>query len=260
MADVGAAQQRMELERIGSADVVDALKSGVRDFSRAPAFGLVFGGVYVAIGVLIVALTIVTGTTFYAVPITLGFPLVAPFAAVGLYEVSRRLEAGEPLSWRPILGVVWAERGRQLPWFGALMVTWFLMYLFISHTVFALMLGVGVLTDVTGSLAVYFTPRGLAMLAVQFVIGGIFAALLFCACVVSLPLMMDREVDFITAMLTSFRAVAENPTPMVIWAVLVVVALAVGIVPGFLGLFVVLPVLGHATWHLYRRLLPGRGL
>lgn len=242
---------------IDTTDVMAAIRLGVRDFARAPALGLLFGGVYVAIGVVIVGLTILTGTTFYAVPITLGFPLVAPFAAVGLYEVSRRLERGEPLAWGPVLGVVWAERGRQLPWFGALMVTWFLVYVFFSHTIFALMLGVGVLTDVTGSLGVYLTPRGLAMLAVQVLIGGIFAFLVFAACVVSLPMMMDREVDFITAMLTSFRAVAENPVPMTAWAVLIVVGLAVGMVPGFLGLFVVLPVLGHATWHLYRRVLPG---
>lgn len=257
MTEIGAASVRADVARISLADVTQALRQGVGDFARAPAFGLVFGGVYVVIGVLIVGLTIATGTTFYAVPITLGFPLIAPFAAVGLYEVSRRLEAGEPLAWGPVLGVVWAERGRQLPWFGALMVTWFLMYLFISHTVFALMLGVGVLTDVTGSLGVYLTPRGLAMLAVQMLIGGVFAALLFTACVVSLPMMMDREVDFITAMLTSFRAVGENAGPMAVWAVLIVVALAAGMVPGFLGLFVVLPVLGHATWHLYRRVLPG---
>lgn len=257
MADTGTVVGRApRVARIETADVMEALRQGVRDFARAPAFGLAFGGVYVAIGVLIVGLTIATGTTFYAVPITLGFPLVAPFAAVGLYEVSRRLEAGESLSWGPVLGVVWAERGRQLPWFGALMVTWFLVYLFFSHTVFALMLGVGVLTDVTGSLGVYLTPRGLAMLAVQVLIGGVFAALVFAACVVSLPMMMDREVDFITAMLTSFRAVSENVVPMAVWAVLVVVVLAIGMMPAFLGLFIVLPVLGHATWHLYRRTLP----
>ncbi len=257
MTDIGASRSRApEVARIDPADVVVALRAGLQDFARAPAFGLLFGAVYVAIGVLIVGITILTGTTFYAVPITLGFPLVAPFAAVGLYEVSRRLQTGEALGWSPVLGVVWAERGRQLPWFGALMVTWFLMYLFISHTIFALMLGVGVLTDVTGSLAVYLTPRGLAMLAVQLVIGGIFAALLFTACVVSLPMMMDREVDFITAMITSFRAVTMNLGPMAVWAVLVVVVLAIGMAPLFLGLFVALPVLGHATWHLYRRVLP----
>lgn len=237
-------------------DVFAALWQGFCDFARAPLFGLVFGGVYFTIGMLILGLTMLTGTTFYAVPITLGFPLIAPFAAVGLYEVSRRLELGERLDWSEILGIIWAERGRQLPWFGALMVVWFLMYLFISHTIFALMVGVGVLTNITGSLDVLLSPAGLSMILVQVVIGGVFAVLIFAACVVSLPMMMDREVDFITALLTSFRAVIDNPVPMAVWAVILVGLLIAGILPAFLGLFIVLPVLGHATWHLYRRALP----
>jgi uncharacterized membrane protein len=245
----------LRVARIEPQDVWAALRAGLHDFRRAPAFGLVFGGVYVLIGLGIVGLTLASGQTLYGVALTLGFPLVAPFAAVGLYETSRRLELGQPLRWGAILGVVWAERGRQLPWFGAIMVVWFLFYLFFSHTLFALMLGLGAMSNPLDP-ALLLSPRGLAMIGAQLLVGGAFAVTIFIACVVSLPMMMDREVDFVTAMLTSIRAVATSPRSMLLWAVLIVALLAVALFPAFLGLFLVLPVLGHATWHLYRRVLP----
>ncbi len=242
---------------LSASDIVAALRRGVDDFRRAPLLGLLFGGVYVAIGLIMVGTTIASGQTLYAVAITLGFPLIAPFAAVGLYETSRRIERGEPLDWGAILGVVWAERGGQLPWFGAIMVVWFLFYLFFSHTLFALMLGLSAMSNPLDA-GLLLSPRGLAMIALQLAIGGVFAWTVFAACAVSLPMMMDREVDFVTAMLTSFRAVGQNPVPMLLWAVLVAGLVFVAMLPAFVGLFGVLPVLGHATWHLYRRTLPGR--
>ena len=107
--------------------------------------------------------------------------------------------------------------------------------------------------------ALLFSARGLAMVAAQLAVGGVFAWTVFVACVVSLPMMMDREVDFVTAMLTSIRAVGRNPVTMLLWAALVVALLFAAMLPAFLGLFVVLPVLGHATWHIYRRVLPDGG-
>jgi uncharacterized membrane protein len=239
------------------ADISDALRRGMADFRRAPLLGLVFAAFYIAIGLVLVWSTVSTGRTFYAIAITMGFPLIAPFAAVGFYETSRRLEQGEPLDWGAILNVVWAQHGRQLPWLGALAIVFFLFYLIVAHVIFAVILGPSALFNLGSSLDLLLTPRGLLMVAIELVVGAIFAFVVFSACVVSLPMLLDRDVDFVTAMVASIRAVGENPRTMAHWAVVVVVLLVLGMIPAFLGLFVVLPVLGHATWHLYRRTLPG---
>jgi uncharacterized membrane protein len=237
-------------------DIIAALRQGLDDFRRAPMLGLIFGGFYVAIGIALVWSTVASGRSFYAVAITLGFPLIAPFAAVGLYEVSRRLERGEPLEWGPIFGVVWAQQERQLPWLGTLAVVWFLFYLVIAHVIFALTMGPSAMFNLGSTVDLLLTPRGLLMILLELAVGGVFAFVVFAACVISLPMLVDREVDFVTAMVASIRTVMENPRPMFEWAVIVVVLLAVGMIPAFLGLFVVLPVLGHATWHIYRHVMP----
>jgi uncharacterized membrane protein len=120
--------------------------------------------------------------------------------------------------------------------------------------IFALFLGKATMTNVTSSLAVFLTPEGMMMLVFGTAVGAIFATLLYALTVVSLPMLLDdREVDFVTAMLTSVALVRENPVVMLGWGAFIAVLLFVGMVPGFLGLFVVLPLLGHASWHLYRR-------
>lgn len=259
MSDVhaSATPPRTRVADLTTGDIAASLRQGLADFGRAPLLGILFAAFYVLIGLALVWLTVSTGRTLYAVAITMGFPLIAPFAAVGFYETSRRIEAGEPLAWGPIFGVVWAQHGRQLPWLGALAIVLFLFYLVIAHVIFAVIMGPSAMFNLGASLDLLLTPRGLLMMALELGVGAVFAFVVFAACVVSLPMLLDRDVDFVTAMVLSFRTVAENPRPMGLWALLVVVLLAVGMIPAFLGLFVVLPVLGHATWHLYRRALPG---
>jgi uncharacterized membrane protein len=136
----------------------------------------------------------------------------------------------------------------------AVIVVFFLFWNFLSHMIFALFLGKATMTNVTSSLAVFLTPEGMMMLVFGTAVGAIFATLLYALTVVSLPMLLDdREVDFVTAMLTSVALVRENPVVMLGWGAFIAVLLFVGMVPGFLGLFVVLPLLGHASWHLYRR-------
>lgn len=244
-----------EINRLGFDDLRAALRLGWQDFRRAPVYGLFFASVYVLGGwVMYLALT-VSGLLWWTLPATAGFPILGPFIACGMYEVSRRLEKGQPISWGAVLGVVWAERNRQIPSIAVVIVVFFLFWNFLAHMIFALFMGLSTMTQVSSSFAVFLTPNGLAMLAVGTLVGAVFATLLFSITVVSLPLMLDREIDFVTAMITSFATVQGNPVVMLSWGALIAVLLFLGMLPGFLGLFVVLPVLGHASWHLYRRAL-----
>ncbi len=242
-----------DIAKLGISDLKAALLLGWRDFRRAPGFGLFFSAVYVVAGICLVIFG--AGTVAWTLVVSLGFPLVAPFAAVGLYEVSHRMDTGQPLIWREILGVVISEKDRQIPWMGAIIVIYFLFWTFLAHMIFALFMGLSAMTNISSSFEAFLTTNGLTMIAVEMVIGGVFAFLLYCLTVVSLPLLLDKEIDFVSAMLLSFATVRANFVVMMVWAFVIATLVFWAMVPMFLGLLVVLPVLGHATWHIYRRVL-----
>lgn len=242
-----------EVQHLTFGDLRAVLAAGWRDFRRAPLFGLFFSAVYVLGGFAMVWLG--AGHVTWVLATSLGFPLAAPFAAVGLYEVSRRLQAGQGLDWPGVLGVVWAERGRQIPWIGAIIVIYFLFWTFLAHMIFALFMGVSTVINISQSWDMFWTARGMQMIGVEMAVGAALAFLLYALTVVSLPLLLDREVDFVSAMLLSIRTVRENPVVLGAWALVIAALTLAAMVPWFLGLFAVLPVLGHATWHLYVRAL-----
>lgn len=246
---------RPMINEVQLADLWASLAAGWRDFTRAPLFGLFFAGVYVLGGWLITWAVRAEGQFWWAVIAGTGFPILGPFVACGFYEISRRLERGEALPWPEVLGVILRQKDRQIPSMAAVIVVFFLFWNFLAHMIFALFLGRISLINVTSSLDTFLTPNGLMMLLVGGAIGAVLAGVLYALTVVSLPLLLDREVDFITAMLTSLSLVTANPFVMLCWAATIAVLLTLGMLPGFLGLFVVLPLLGHATWHLYRRAL-----
>ena len=241
-----------EIATVTLHEVLTSLKAGLWDFKTAPMFGLAFSAFYVIAGIIL--LWIGASTFLWTLAFALGFPLVAPFAAVGLYEVSRRIEAEEPLDWSEVLGVVWQERRRQLPWAGVILAITFLFWSFFAHMTFALIMGVSSL-NVPHTWAFFLTPEGLMMGAIQAVVGAGVAFLVFGLTAVALPLMVDKEIDFVTAMLVSLDTVRQNKVTMGAWAVIIAACLFAAMLPVFLGLFIALPVLGHATWHLYRRAL-----
>ncbi len=243
----------MLLER---GDLTAALKAGFRDFRRAPLFGLFFSAVYVAGGLLLWWVATRTGQEWWLIPMVAGFPLLAPFAAVGLYEVSRRLEKGQNLEWGGVLGVIFAQKDRQLPSIAAIILLIFMFWLFVGHALFALFLGLTPASAARNGLVSYFlTGNGPLLLGIGTAVGAGFAALLFAMSVVGLPVLLDREIDFISAIILSFQAVLANLPVMILWGALISVMMALGMAPLFLGLFITLPVLGHASWHIYRRLI-----
>tara|TARA_R100000789_G_scaffold18134_2_gene21076 strand:- start:42440 stop:43243 length:804 start_codon:yes stop_codon:yes gene_type:complete len=240
-----------ELGPVNAGLLKEALRRGWRDLKRAPGYALLFALVYVLGGWFMVWITWITGQSYWLVFAAIGFPLIAPFAAVGFYDVSRRIEQERPLKWMQIMGVVKRESGRQLPWLGAIILVVFLFWFFLAHMIFALFLGLSTMTNVSSSLDIYMTANGLTMLAVGTLVGAAFSTLLYMITVLSLPMLLDREIDFVTAMITSFGYVQTHPLPMLGWGVFIAVVTLVSMLPGFFGLFISLPLLGHATWHLY---------
>ena len=238
-------------------DVSTALADGLRDFRAAPAFGLLVGAVYAIGGNLLFWVAASFDLLFLAYPLAAGFALIAPFAAVGLYETSRRLAKGEPTSVSALVGAVPAHARRELGYMALVTAFGMIGWIYAAGFVYALFFGLRPVdyTDIVS--VVVSTPRGAFFLVVGNVIGAVMATIIFSVSVVAYPMLLDRDVDFVTAMITSIRAVFASPMVMLGWGIFVGTMLAVAILPMFLGLVIVLPWLGHATWHLYRRAVEG---
>jgi uncharacterized membrane protein len=240
------------VRRITVADVAEALGQGLRDFQAAPLYGLMFGAFYAAGGILIMLSVTALGMVYLAYPLAAGFALLGPFVAIGLYEVSRRREAGQPLSLRDIWRTMWSRS--EIGWMAFVTLFIFIMWMYQVRLLVVLFLG---LNATFPSLQQFITQilttnEGLLFLVVGNMVGAALSLILFSLTVVSFPLLLERDVDFVTAMITSVRAVVTSPVPMIGWAAVIVMLLMISVLPFFLGLLVTLPVLGHATWHLYR--------
>ena len=223
------------------------LRAGWRDFAAAPAIGLFFGACFAAMGWALLA--IYQFAPAYTLALSAGFLLTGPFLALGLYRVSQALERGEAPSWWAAV-TAWNTRRAQLALFGGVLLILEMLWGRASMVVFAV--SFDGMPDLAGSLLKLLDPQNLAFLVVYTCVGAIFAALVFAVSVVSIPMLLDQEVDAITAGLTSIRLVLTHMPVMVLWGMLITVLVVLALLPGFAGLLVVGPVIGHASWHAYR--------
>lgn len=235
---------------LSESDLRAALAAGWEDFRAYPAFGLFFAAFYVLGGIALYFGLFARGEAAWFIPVAAGFPLFAPFAAIGLYEVSRRREAGEPMEWGAILGAMRGRGDEQLLVMGVVVLITFGFWIILARGIFAIFMaqsGIG-----TESLALLVSFPGVMMLLIGSVAGALVAMALFAITVISLPMLLERDVDFVTAMIASLETVRANTQAMLKWAAVIAATLFVAMVPLFLGLFIALPVLGHTTWHIYR--------
>jgi uncharacterized membrane protein len=248
------------VQRIEIDDLREALARGMADFSACRTDVVMLCLLYPLLGLILSRLVFGYDMLPLLFPLASGFALLGPVAAVGLYEISRRRERGEAVSWTDAFGVIASPRFVAILVLGLLLLAIFLVWLAAADGIYALTLGPAPPASPGAFLHdVLTTPAGVAMIVIGIGVGFLFAVLVLAISVVSFPLLLDRDVGLPTAVLTSLRAAYDNPGMIAVWGLIVAGGLAAGSLPFFLGLAVVLPILGHATWHLYRRLVAPAG-
>ncbi|NJM13252.1 MAG: DUF2189 domain-containing protein [Synechococcaceae cyanobacterium SM1_2_3] len=225
------------------------LGAGWKDLWQAPASSIPYGVLFVVMGYLLVYL--VEGRFQYALALTTGFLLAGPFLSMGLYDISRRLQAGEPATLQHAL-TAWQRNVMPILLFGGLIGVLMIVWARLSAVLFAVIIGGRNLTLDSSVAQLFFSGAGLTFLIVFMLVGAVIAAVVFAISVVSIPMMLDRKTDFITAVLTSITAVRANPAVMGLWAALIAIFTGIGLMTFYLGLAVALPLIGHASWHAYR--------
>jgi uncharacterized membrane protein len=244
------------VHRIGLRDLREALAKGFEDFGHYRTDVLYLCLIYPVVGLVLARAMVGQDMIPLLFPLASGFALIGPFAAIGLYEMSRRREMGQPSSWGAAFGVLNTPRFGVILLVGAILAAIFVLWMFLANVIYNNTLGPGEPASIGTFLGqVFGTAAGWTLIVVGCGVGLVFAVMAMAIGVVSFPLLLDRDVGADTAIWTSIRAVAANPVPMAAWGLIVTAGLVIGSIPLFVGLIVVMPVLGHATWHLYRKLV-----
>jgi uncharacterized membrane protein len=242
------------IRTIGPADLKDALAKGLDDFRAMPSHAVFISLLYPLVGLILGGLSLGYDIVPLLFPLAAGFALLGPFAAIGLYEFSRRREQGLDTSWQHAFDVVHSPSFGAILGLGFILVVVFLVWLATAQAIYIAHFGYGPPPPPVEFLHQIFTTRnGWSLIVVGNGVGFLFAVLAFTVTAVSFPMLLDRNVSAAVAALTSLRVVLRNPATMALWGLIVAIALAIGSIPFLLGLAVVMPVLGHATWHLYRK-------
>ncbi len=244
------------VRRINITDLRDAIMKGFEDFGEYRSDVIFLCLFYPVVGVLLARLAFDMDMLPLIFPLASGFALIGPFAAVGLYEMSRLREHGKTAAWINAMDVVHAPAISAIVVLGLMLVAIFMLWLTAAWVIYQATLGPVLPTSIASfAYDVFMTSAGRTMMIVGCSVGFLFALLAMTISIVSFPLLLDRDVGLDTAIKTSVRAVIANPVPMAVWGLLVAAGLVIGSIPLFIGLVVVLPVLGHSTWHLYRKLV-----
>jgi uncharacterized membrane protein len=241
---------------IGLRDLKDALARGIADFSAMPTHAVFLCLIYPIVGLLLARLTLGYEVLPLLFPLAAGFALLGPFAAIGLYELSRRREQGLDASWQDAFDVLRSPSRGAIAALGLLLLAIFVIWIAVAQAIYIANFGYEPAASIPDFLhQVFTTPAGRMLIIVGNLVGFLFALTVLTISVVSFPLLLDRDVGAVEAVLTSVRVVAANPVMMAIWGVIVAGLLVIGSLPFFFGLAVVVPVLGHSTWHLYRKVV-----
>lgn len=237
----------LTLRPVGSADPMRWLRAGWADFRACPHIGLFYGACFVAMGALLI--WVFLNRPAYLLALAGGFLLIGPFLCLGMYDVSRKRERGETPSLRASL-TAWRGNVSATAIFCAVLLVLEMLWSRSALVIFAV--AFNRVPGVDSTLAMLVHPSNLGFLATYFVVGAIFSTLIFATTVVSIPMLLDRTTDSVTAAITSFRACLTYPKVMALWALIIAVTITVSLAPLLLGLLVAAPVIGHASWHAYR--------
>jgi uncharacterized membrane protein len=241
---------------IGLADLRDVLAKGIDDFYAMPTHAMFLCVIYPVVGFLLARLAFGYSILPLLYPLVSGFALVGPIAALGLYELSRRREAGLETSATHAFDVLKSSSIGAIAALGFLLLTIFVIWVAAANAIYIATFGYATPVSIGAFLHDVATTRaGWTLFIVGNGVGFLFALLVLMISVVSFPLLLDRDVGAAVALLTSIRAVVRNPVTMAVWGLIVGTLLILGSLPFFIGLTVVVPVLGHATWHLYRKVI-----
>jgi uncharacterized membrane protein len=247
---------RLEIAVASFDDVKQALRAGVRDLMLRPGLSLFFGLVYAAFGGLLIAGLVVFDQFWIAIAAGIGFPLVAPFLAAGLYEMSRRLGRGEPFTAADIFLVVFRQQRREFGWMSFVVLFVFWIWAYQVRLVLAITLQYQGYQSIEHLIATMFTTvDGAVFLAIGTLVGAVLSTILYCITVIAMPLLLDRDVDFVTAMIASVQTVLKSPVVMLTWGAIVGALTILAAAPCFIGIIFIFPVLGHTTWRLYERVI-----
>ena len=244
----------LPVKTIGSADLKEALRKGYDDFTAMPTHLAFLGLFYPLFGVVLGSLTFSGNALQLIFPLVSGFALVGPIAAIGLYELSRRRELGLETSWDHAFDVLRSPALPSIVALGFVLAIIFIAWIATAQALFQWLYGNALPASFTGFLGdVLTTSRGWTLIVLGHAFGFLFAAVVFSISVISFPLILDRNVSVGPAVLTSLQAVRANPRTMAVWALVIAVGLMIGSAPLLVGLVIVMPILSHASWHLYRR-------
>ncbi len=251
------ARELPAVRSISPMDLWDALVKGFDDFRAMPTHVLFLGLIYPIAGLAIARWTFGYDLVPMLYPLIAGFALIGPFAAIGLYELSRRRELGIDTSWWHAFDIVKSPSLPAIMALALLLLFLFAAWLVVAHALYVASFGEYSQPTTLAELLrrVLSTPQGHWLIVAGNAIGGLFALVAFALSAVSFPLLLDRNVGMATAIITSVRAILRNPFTMALWGLIVAAGLAIGSLPFLLGLALVVPILGHATWHLYRKVV-----